>query len=821
MAGGDAFIGREVDVKSGKAGDEALLYDLDDLVTHGVIVGMTGSGKTGLGVDILEEAALSGIPAIILDPKGDLVNLLLHFPDLLPADFEPWINPDEAARAKKTVEDLAVDVAKRWQEGLQEWGIGGERIEELIRAVDYTVFTPGSDSGIPVNIMASLEAPDFPWEDHKERLLDRVTSTATAILGLVGVEADPIQSREHILLSNILETAWRDEKDLDLVELVQQIQAPPFDRLGAFELEQFYPSDDRMQLATQVNNLLAAPAFQSWTEGERLDIHSLLGEGNPRPRHSVFYLAHLTETERMFFITMLLTALESYLHTQPGSSSLQGMLFFDEVFGYIPPVEEPPSKAPLMRMIKQARAYGFGLVLTTQNPVDLDYKALSNAGTWFVGKLQAERDKQRLLDGLESVRSGDGAVPRSKLDKIISGLKKRAFILHNVHSEAPVVFRTRWAMAYLAGPITQNRVTDLNKLVGVVERADQPRKKDRRKDREVGDVGERTSTRPRPPKGIEEFILPNNRTAAEAIRGSGMKRRSVEVGMLAYTPALLAQAQVRFRNRKHNVDQTETFAYLVEQPDPRGFIRWDDYVSAPVDKNLLVSESEPDSGFSPLGAPLNDGKVLRGLKKDLVDHIYHTTELRLQSNPTLDLVATPGMGEDSFSQLCAEAADRKREADVQKLRKQYETKIKRVQTRLAKEERELDEDMAEHSGRKLEEMATHAENVLGLFSGSRSRRRVSSSMTKRRMTSKAKSDVEESLEVIEDFKEELFELESELEDELLAIDERWDSAAEERADLVISATKTNIYIELFGIAWKPFWQIQEGEQVHEIAAVEL
>jgi hypothetical protein len=458
----DFYIGRNYDLASGETRDKQTLYDPDDLTTHGVVVGMTGSGKTGLCVDILEEAALAGIPALLVDPKGDITNLLLHFPNLMPEDFQPWIDPDEARRQEITIEEAAEGTAKLWQNGLNKWDISPDRIQQVTESVKYSVYSPGSTAGIPISILASLAAPDLEWSKNQEVLREKISSTVTAILGLVGADADPLQSKEHILLSNLFETSWSDGVDLDLVELIEKTLDPPFSKLGAFELEEFFPKDERSELATALNSLIASPSFQVWTQGQPLDIHELLWTPEGRPRHSVLYLSHLSDEERMFFVTLLLTAVEAYIRTQPGSSSLKTILYFDELFGYMPPVANPPSKEPLLRLLKQARAFGLGLLLVTQNPVDLDYKGLGNAGTWFIGKLQAERDKTRLLDGLEGAREG---LERGELDRTVSAIDKRAFLLHNVHAEGQEIFKTRWAMAYLRGPITRSRLGELNTLV--------------------------------------------------------------------------------------------------------------------------------------------------------------------------------------------------------------------------------------------------------------------------------------------------------------------------------------------------------------------
>ncbi len=459
---GSFYLGKEYDLVNKKLLDAMVNYDARDLTTHAVCVGMTGSGKTGLCIDLLEEAALDGVPALLIDPKGDITNLLLTFPDLLPENFLPWINPDDARRKGLTPEDFAAAQAKLWRDGLASWDQGPDRIRALKAAADFAIYTPGSESGLPVSIISSFNMPNLDWETEGEALRERIQGTVSALLGLAGVDADPVRSREHILLSTLLEDAWRKGEPMDLAKLIMGVQKPPFQQVGVLNLEAFYPEKDRFGLAMALNNIIASPSFASWLKGEPLDIPSLLYTPEGKPRHSIFYIAHLSDAERMFFVTILLESFISWMRSQPGTTSLRALLYMDEVFGYFPPSQNPPSKRPMLTLLKQARAFGCGIVLTTQNPVDLDYKGLTNAGTWFIGKLQAERDKARLLAGLEGVMADAGSLSDVKvLDKTISSLESRAFILHNVNQSAPIVFQTRWAMSYLRGPLTRQQVKQL------------------------------------------------------------------------------------------------------------------------------------------------------------------------------------------------------------------------------------------------------------------------------------------------------------------------------------------------------------------------
>ena len=459
---GAFYLGRPYDPVKKAPQPGAILYDSKDLVTHAVCVGMTGSGKTGLCIDLLEEAALDGVPAIAIDPKGDLTNLMLTFPDLRPEDFRPWINEDDARAKSLSPDDYAAHQAKLWKDGLAAWGEDGARIRRLKDAADFAIYTPGSSAGIPISILASFAAPAQGVRDDSELLRDRVTTTASSVLGLLGIAADPIQSREHILVANLLTKAWSAGEGLDLGALIGQIQKPPMTRVGALDLESFYPQKERAQLAVKMNNLLASPGFNAWLEGVPLDAGQLLRSESGKPRVAIISIAHLSEAERMFFVSLLLNQILDWVRTQSGTTSLRAVLYMDEIFGYFPPVAEPPSKRPLLTLLKQARAFGLGIVLATQNPVDLDYKGLANTGTWFLGRLQTERDKARVLEGLESASAAAHAdLDKGEIDKLLSGLSQRIFLMHNVHEDAPVVFETRWAMSYLRGPLTRDQIKRL------------------------------------------------------------------------------------------------------------------------------------------------------------------------------------------------------------------------------------------------------------------------------------------------------------------------------------------------------------------------
>ncbi len=622
---GAFYLGRPFDLQRGEAAPTPLLYDSRDLLTHAVCVGMTGSGKTGLLISLLEEAAIDKIPAIVIDPKGDLANLLLTFPELRPADFSPWIDPDAAARAGLTPEDFASREATTWREGLARWGQGGERIARLREAADFAIYTPGSEAGLPVSILSSLEAPSPEALADGDLLRDRVSTLASSLLALLDVESDPIRGREHILLSTILDATWRQGKGLDLAGLIQQIQKPPVERIGVMDLESFYPAKERFELAMAVNNLLGSPGFAAWLQGEPLDVDRLLYTTSGKPRVAIFSIAHLSDKERMFFVSLLLNQTLGWMRSRPGTSSLRAIVCMDEVFGYMPPVAEPPSKKPLLTLLKQARAFGVGLVLATQNPVDLDYKGLSNVGTWFLGRLQTERDKQRLMDGLEGATSG-GKFDRQRIEQILSSLGNRVFLLHNVHEDEPEVFQTRWALSYLRGPLTRpeiKRLTDPQKQAPTAARiTSQTATTPAAAAQETKPAGDGFADAPPvlPPE-IPQRFLPATSTST------------------VYEPCLYAAATVHYVEPKQGIDHTEDL-HLVT-PIPEGEVDW--YGAEPVDaeKEDLDAEPRPGARFAPLPAAAARARSYDGWRKDLEECAVPHPALRdlLQRDRRRDVTA--------------------------------------------------------------------------------------------------------------------------------------------------------------------------------------
>lgn len=809
------FLGKIYDPKTNGPTDEPVLLDPSNLTTHCVVTGMTGSGKTGLCIGLLEEAALHKTPAIIIDPKGDLTNLVLHFPNQLPSDFEPWIDPEAARRDGKTVSQLAEETAARWKKGLADWGIGQEQLQELTDAADYTIYSPGSTSGVPVNILSSFEAPSIPFAENAEVLREKISTTVTAILGLVGLgEIDPLRSREHILLSSLIENAWTQDHSLSLTDLILQVQNPPMDRLGAFPMDSFFPERDRFSLALLLNNFLASPSFQVWQQGQPLDVQALLYTKDGRPRHSVFYLAHLSENERMFFVTLLFAAVESWMRGQRGTGNLRAILYFDEIMGYLPPVANPPSKTVMLRMLKQARAFGVGLLLATQNPVDVDYKALSNAGTWMIGRLQTDQDKQRLLDGLTSA---GGTTDIRLLDKMISGLGKRVFLLHSVYKSAPVLFNTRWAMNYLAGPMTRDQLSAANALVGAGSSSSagagvsSPIKTATTAIREGSGL---TTSRPAVPGDIPEYFFPNNLGISEASSNAGIAGGVASEGIV-YRPGLMAQAEVRYLSRQYNLEHTGKTAAILEEPGS-GLIRWEDMISSEFDKNKLDIQPLPKTQFHPVPSWLADPKKVNDIKKDFLDWIYRSGGLKIKANAKLKIFSTPDMTAADFHRKALEAVDDAVKTEIEKAVSTYETKIAAMERKVETQELDVKAAQSSVSQRRLETLATGGSAVIGMLTGRR--RSLTSTLSKNRMASAAKDKLESEETTLKQYQEQLDELKASKLDVEKEIREKWEGIADEITEVTIKPTKSDIFSDIFAVVWLPYYLVEDNGKKLELPA---
>ncbi len=782
---GAFYLGREVDPATGERTENLVLYDSKDLTTHGVIIGMTGSGKTGLGIGLLEEAAIDRIPVLAIDPKGDMANLLLTFPDLAPGDFRPWINEDTARQKGMDPDSFAAQQAELWRKGLADWGQDGERIRSLRDRADLTIYTPGSSAGKPVSVLGSFTAPPPDQVADTDAFRDRISSTVTGLLGLLGIEADPVQSREHILLSSILADAWQKGISLDLGGLIAAIQQPPFTKLGVMELESVYPAKERFALAMQLNGLLASPGFQAWMEGDPLDIGAMLYTPTGKPRVSVLSIAHLSDAERMFFVTMLLSAVVAWMRAQPGTTSLRALLYMDEVFGFFPPVANPPSKGPMLTLLKQARAFGVGVVLATQNPVDLDYKGLGNTGTWFIGRLQTDRDKARVLEALDGAMAGSTPIPRADLDRMLSGLDKRVFLVHNVHQGAPTLMTTRWVLSYLAGPLTLNQIRALSPgaTAGAVATPAAPRP--------TAPVSRAATPVSRPilPPEVSQFFVPPIHSA------EGM----------AYRPAFLAAAEVRYASSTHNVDEARSLQVIVpleDGPIPFSLDRAE-VVDLPVD--YLEAEPRPGLGFEVLPAEGSQPKPYDGWGKDVARWIKGDHPITLFKSSRFKEVSRPGESERDFRMRLADLGREARDEQADKLRKKYEPKLDRLQDRLRRAEQAVEKKKGQSQQALLSTGVAALGGLLGAFLGGGKRSqlgRASSAARSAGRVAQTRQDIAHAGETVEAVQAQLADLEREFQEELRQV-QAGGGSEEPLEEIQVRANLNAISLRLAALVWLP------------------
>jgi len=793
------YLGRAYDLKASKPKDDLILYDAKDLVTHAVCVGMTGSGKTGLCISLLEEAAIDGIPSIAIDPKGDLTNLMLTFPDLRPEDFIPWVNPDEARARGLSVDEYAAKQADTWKAGLASWGQDGARVQRFRDAVDVAIYTPGSNAGIPLSIMKSFAAPPPTIVEDSELFAERIGTTATSLLTLMGVDADPMRSREHILISTILGEAWRQGADLDLAGLISQIQSPPISRVGVLDVESFYPSADRFKLAMQLNNLLAAPGFAAWLDGEPMDVGSLLYTDAGKPRMSIISIAHLGDAERMFFVSLLLNQVLGWMRTQSGTTTLRSLLYMDEIFGYFPPIANPPSKAPLLTLLKQARAFGLGIVLATQNPVDLDYKGLSNTGTWFIGRLQTERDKARVLEGLEGAAATAAATfNKQEMERILAGLGSRIFLLQNVHEDAPEVFQTRWALSYLRGPLTRDQIRKLMapmKTAGAAVAPSAAQAGDRRSSTGARStpVADLAAAKPMLPPDVPEYFLPAGRSRS---------RKALE-----YEPMVIGIADVRFVDTKLDVDESRRVALLAAIRAGANPVDWADAEVIEWTSADLEPRPAGPATYGELPPVAARARSYTAWGKDLAAWLQRSQKLELLRSPQTGLISKPGETERAFRIRTQTVLRERRDEATDRLRQKYAPRVAALNERIRRAEQVVEREQEQARQAQMRSAVDIGATLLGAFLSRkptyRTIGRASSAARSVGRTLGQSGDVGRARETVEALRRQVDELESEFQAEIQALEASFGAAAEELEKIGVRPRKSDIDIETVALAWAP------------------
>jgi Helicase HerA, central domain len=789
---GAFYLGKRFDTRNDALSDELTLYDSKDLTTHAVIIGMTGSGKTGLGIGLIEEAAIDHVPVIAIDPKGDLGNLLLTFPKLEPADFEPWIDPASALEAGRSLEDQAAATAALWRNGLAQWGQDQTRIEKLRSSAEFALFTPGSTASMPVSVLKTLSARAELVADA-DAFRDHVQSTVQSLLTLLDIDADPLTSREHILLSNILSDAWARGESLDLPHLILAVQTPPMSRIGVMDIESFYPSKDRFALAMRINNLLAAPGFEVWTQGAPLDIQQLLYTAEGKPRVCVMSIAHLSDPERMFFVTALLGELVSWMRAQPGSASLRAILYMDEVFGYLPPVANPPSKPLFLTLLKQARAYGVGLVLATQNPVDLDYKALSNIGTWMIGRLQTTRDVDRVRAGLESA-SGSESLELATLDATLAGLGKRSFLLHNVHDKAPTIFQTRWVMSYLAGPLTAEQI---KRLAPQPDQAARPRSvpstaSTSRQTVEATAVG---TVAPLLDPAITQVFLPI--TSVRSVSDD-----------LTYVARLVAVVRAKFERANPPVAAERTALFEIPVDDGPAAIDWDAARELELELDDLGREPAPEARFAACPNTLTDPRRMAGLDSQFKRWFRSSHPLPIFKSPTFKTYSNVDETEGEFRVRLQTIGNQERDRKIGALKQKYEKQLGRLHERLLRAQQALERESGQARTQRLDAALSFGTAVLGALLGRKalsttSATRVGTAIRKAGRSSQQSADVRHAEQRMAAVQEKIAELEAKFDADIDALDAAYDAQAEELVRVEIRPKLSDIEVPLVAVGWVP------------------
>lgn len=774
------YLGKQYDEKTGILKDENLLYNSKNFTTHAICLGMTGSGKTGLGITIIEEAALDSIPSVIIDPKGDIGNILLTFPNLSAEEFKPWIDQGEAERKGESLEDYAKTVAETWKNGLKDWGETGQRIQDLRNAAVMEIYTPASKAGLPLSILSSFKAPPQEFLLDAEGMRDRVLSTASGILGLLGIHADPLKSREHILIATIIDYSWRAGKDLDLPSLIQQVQKPPFDKVGILDLDTFFPLKERVSLSVSLNNLLASPGFQAWMEGVPLDIQQLLYTKDLKPKVSVISIAHLTDPERMFFVTLFLNQLIAWMRKQPGTSSLRALFYMDEIFGYFPPSASPPSKMPMITLLKQARAFGLGMVLCTQNPVDLDYKGLSNCGTWFIGRLQTARDKARVIEGLAAASNGE--INAKKLDQLMSNMGSRVFIMRSIYEKEPILFQTRWTLSYLRGPLTLTQIEMLTRnqqkdFVSTPEPS--------------STISSATGNKPVVLGNVPEYFVLSTGLATP----------------VEYRPFLAGFAKLHFVEKKYNIDDWMTICRVAEPPAEGKMVDWGSAENHPDLKQQLATTPAAQASYRELPEVLLQEKNYSVFKKEFSDYLYQNETVKLFQFKELNLISGLQESEADFRQRIFQILRENRDASVQKLRDQYAKKLDILKERIRKAEEKKTTQQKRSFYQIFEFVISTITTIIGAMLGKKITKTTinQAGTTFKRIgrVGKENQDVAAADENLQTLQQQLKDTETQLDSEIANIpvaDSAKDLPLEE---LMIRPRKTDISVDPIALIWWP------------------
>ncbi len=802
---GQFYLGTVAEDRDGDGRPDFMLFDSRELRTHAICVGMTGSGKTGLGIAMLEDAAMDGIPAIIVDPKGDMGNLLLSFPGLTAEEFRPWVQESEAKARGITADELAEEKADAWRAGLTGSAQTGDRIRVMRERCDFALYTPGGLFGRPLSVEGLFNAP---LEKDIEIVNDMVVSASSSVLHLIGIDADPIKSREHVFLSEIIRQRWSEGKAVDLPHLIQAVQNPPIKTIGVMDIESFFPEKNRFDLALQLNSILASPSIASFLQGEALDIDKLLYTAEGKPRLSILSLSHLSDSERMFFLTLLLNQLIVWMRSKQGTDSLRALFYMDEIFGYFPPVANPPSKMPLLTLLKQARAYGLGMVLSTQNPADLDYKGLSNIGSWFIGRLSTERDRSRLLEGM--VDTAHVGLERGSLSETIANLEKRQFLLRRPSEKEPTLFTTRFCMSYLAGPLTREQTALLAREALPAAPATAPAPAPEAEFPAVTAAPvQATVIEPEVP--FVEAEVQSGQITQAPIGAAGIPVHYLYGHSSAgtkYIPALLAYLSIHYENDKHAISEDRELLRIT--PLREGLLTVDWNESKLFEPGEIDTEDQPPANatYAPLPADARKKTSYTQWQKQVVDHAYRVDTLDYYTHKEMKIFSEPGETEGDFAARVQLAAREERDAALDKLQDQYDKKQKSLEGKITKAEEKVDRETEQAKDAKRQTAISFGSAVLGAFLGKSlvTQSSVGKAGTAAKSASRTKrqsEDIVRAEEALKRLVDEKTALDAEMEQALSKMAAVYDNAADNVQTVQIRPLKRDVAVKAFALLWLP------------------
>jgi len=764
------YLGKDLDNSSMEATEALTLLKNKNFTTHAAIIGMTGSGKTGLGVGIIEEAAIDNIPSILIDPKGDMGNLCLVDATFSSKSFEPWV-ADEA-RAKETdVLEYATKTAAMWKEGIKSWGQDEVRVAKL-QAIKKTIYTPGSSAGVAINVMSSLETPPIEVMEDSDTFTSYLKSTTVSLLSLVGIVADPLESKEYILLAQIITKAWIAKEDLSIEMLIGKIIKPNFNKIGVLPLDDFYPQSARFKLATKFNALLASPSFALWMQGDNLDIQKLLYDEKGKAKIAIFSIAHLNDDERMFFVTLLLNKYIAWMRRQSGTSALKTLLYMDEIYGFFPPTKNPPSKEPMMLLLKQARAFGVGVVLSTQNPVDLDYKGLSNIGTWFIGRLQTTQDIERVIDGLDG--KVNSSYHKSEIKNLLANLKKRTFFLKSAHLEDVRLFTTRWVMSYLKGPLKRDEIASLMQAQKevqaiAVQSVDTMLQKAQTLER-IQHIDE----------SIHQYFEPDFSE------------------QYVYRATLGAVAKVHFYNQRKAIDECKEIILSLPLDREQKTVDWEDAIESEELFESYPHTAPSKAKFQPLPKVVLEDKGLKRAIRMLKDTLYREQHLELLRCNSPKLESNVGESESDFRVRIQDILDDKKEKEIEKLQSRYAKKEKTLLDRLSRAKERVEKEESDSTSSMFEAGIA----VLGALFGKTSPTKIGRAFKKGSNILKERGDMSRAQERMLKVQEDIEALGYELEDKVDEINEKYNIDNCDIVTFSIKPRKIDITVDICAVVWR-------------------